>query len=298
MMHAYSEVYLEDVVKNQGELFDFVSYNFPNADTKEFIKDYMKSKTRKSIDEAQAYVNTMSADELWNYFLKTEHYILKSGKSMQGFMPDWIGEFYAYYQWYYGISSSEVIKEVSIDFLIKAYPGLHDLELDLAVKKVGESLRKIICFHNSDEENGYLSNWFPSEFTIDGIIFSSMEQFMMYKKATYFQDQKTADKILAIKDAAKIKKLGRGVLGYNDQDWNGVRQIIVYEGLLQKFSQNAELKKQLLDTKGRILAECAKMDCIWGIGLSMKSPDRMDQSKWKGQNLLGYTLMMVRERLS
>lgn len=89
MMHAYSEVYLEDVVKNQGELFDFVSYNFPEADTKKFIKDYMKSKTRKSIDEAQAYVNTMSADELWDYFLKTEHYILKPGKSMQGFMPDW-----------------------------------------------------------------------------------------------------------------------------------------------------------------------------------------------------------------
>lgn len=298
MMHAYSEVYLEDVVKNQGKLFDFVSYNFLEADTKKFIKDYMKSKTRKSIDEAQAYVNTMSADELWDYFLKTEHYILKPGKSMQGFMPDWIGEFYAYYQWYYGISSSEVIKEVPIDFLIKAYPGLHDLELDLAIKKVGESLRKIICFHNSDEENGYLSNWFSSEFTIDGITFSSMEQFMMYKKAMYFQDQKTADKILATKDAAKIKKLGRGVSGYKDQDWNGVRQIVVYEGLLQKFAQNEELKQQLLDTKGHILAECARMDCIWGIGLAMKNRDRMDQSKWKGQNLLGYTLMMVRERLS
>lgn len=297
-MHAYSEVYLEDVVKNQGKLFDFVSYNFLEADTKKFIKDYMKSKTRKSIDEAQAYVNTMSADELWDYFLKTEHYILKPGKSMQGFMPDWIGEFYAYYQWYYGISSSEVIKEVPIDFLIKAYPGLHDLELDLAIKKVGESLRKIICFHNSDEENGYLSNWFSSEFTIDGITFSSMEQFMMYKKAMYFQDQKTADKILATKDAAKIKKLGRGVSGYKDQDWNGVRQIVVYEGLLQKFAQNEELKQQLLDTKGHILAECARMDCIWGIGLAMKNRDRMDQSKWKGQNLLGYTLMMVRERLS
>ena len=298
MMHAYSEVYLEDVVKNQGKLFEFVSYNFLEADTKKFIKDYMKSKTRKSIDEAQAYVNTMSADELWDYFLKTEHYILKPGKSMQGFMPDWIGEFYAYYQWYYGISSSEVIKEVPIDFLIKAYPGLHDLELDLAIKKVGESLRKIICFHNSDEENGYLSNWFSSEFTIDGITFSSMEQFMMYKKAMYFQDQKTADKILATKDAAKIKKLGRGVSGYKDQDWNGVRQIVVYEGLLQKFAQNEELKQQLLDTKGHILAECARMDCIWGIGLAMKNRDRMDQSKWKGQNLLGYTLMMVRERLS
>lgn len=46
-------------------------------------------------------------------------------------------EFYAYYQWYYDIPSSEVIKKVPLDFLIKAYNGLHDLELNLAVKKVG-----------------------------------------------------------------------------------------------------------------------------------------------------------------
>ena len=48
-----------------------------------------------------------------------------------------IGEFYAYYQWYYNIPSSEVIKKMPVDFLVKAYGGLHDLELDLAVKKVG-----------------------------------------------------------------------------------------------------------------------------------------------------------------
>ena len=53
-------------------------------------------------------------------------------------MPDWIGEFYAYYQWYYEIPSAEIINKVSVDFLRKAYYGLHDLELDLAVKKVGK----------------------------------------------------------------------------------------------------------------------------------------------------------------
>lgn len=52
-------------------------------------------------------------------------------------MPDWIGKFYPYYQWYYNITSSEVVKKISISFLMKAYSGLHDLELNLAVKKVG-----------------------------------------------------------------------------------------------------------------------------------------------------------------
>lgn len=137
-MRAYSDDYLNDVVENQGKLFDFVAQNFSDKDTEDFIKTYMQSKTRKSIDEAKAYVNTMSAKELWDYFTETENYVLKSGKAIDGFMPDWIGEFYAYYQWYYNIPSAEVLKKVPIDFLKKAYYGLYDLELDLAVQKVGE----------------------------------------------------------------------------------------------------------------------------------------------------------------
>ena len=90
---------------------------------------------------------------------------------------------------------------------------------------------EIICFHNPDEENGYLGNWYLSEFEVNGIKFSSMEQFMMYRKALCFQDVETAYKILGTDDVAKIKKLGREVCGYNENVWNGVRQIIVYEGL-------------------------------------------------------------------
>ena len=33
---------------------------------------------------------------------------------------------------------------------------------------------KIVCFHNPDEINGYLSNWYLSGFIVDGIKFSSM----------------------------------------------------------------------------------------------------------------------------
>jgi hypothetical protein len=136
-MRAYAEEYLNDVVENQGKLFDFVAQTYPDMDTEDFIATYMQSKTRKSIDEAKAYVNTKTAQELWNYFCETENYPLKSGKSLDGFLPDWIGEFYAYYQWYYNIPSAEIIKKVPLDFLKKAYYGLHDLELELAVQKVG-----------------------------------------------------------------------------------------------------------------------------------------------------------------
>ena len=156
---------------------------------------------------------------------------------------------------------------------------------------------RIICFHNLDEENGYLSNWYPSAYVVDGVGFSSAEQYMMYKKAVCFGDWDTAKEILCTDDVAQIKELGRQVSDYSESYWNGIRQIVVFEGLLAKFSQNENLKNQLKATGDAILAECAVKDRIWGIGLSMKDSDRFEISRWKGQNLLGYTLMIVRERL-
>ena len=66
---------------------------------------------------------------------------------------------------------------------------------------------------------------------------------------------------------------------------------------MAKFTQNEDLKEQLKCTQDAILAECAVKDRIWGIGLSMKDPDRLDINRWKGSNLLGYALMMVRRHL-
>lgn len=155
----------------------------------------------------------------------------------------------------------------------------------------------IICFHNPNEEYGFLSNWYLSTFTVEGTIYSSVEQYMMWYKAISFGDYEVAAQILATDDVAKIKELGRSVSGYDENYWNGVRQIVVYNGLLAKFSQNKELNAKLKATGNSLLAECAVKDRIWGIGLSMKEPNRFEKDKWNGQNLLGYTLMMVREKV-
>ncbi len=136
-MPAYSDVYLDDVVESQGKLFDLVAQEYPDKDTAAFINAYMSGRTRKGIDESQAYVNTMDARTLWEYFCRTEGFTPVNGRALEGFMPRWIGEFYAYYQWYYDVPSRELVRKIPVDFLMKAYAGLGGLELELAVRKVG-----------------------------------------------------------------------------------------------------------------------------------------------------------------
>lgn len=43
-MRAYDKAYLSDAVETQGRLFDYISLDFPDKDTEDFINTYMKSK--------------------------------------------------------------------------------------------------------------------------------------------------------------------------------------------------------------------------------------------------------------
>ena len=135
-MEVFSRSYLKQVVETQGELFDLFARRHPDCDTDDFIAAYMNGKTRADIDEGQAYVATMNADELARWYFRESGYEPKPGESMKGFMPDWIGRFYAYYQWTQRKSSRETFAAVPLDFMKIAYHGLHDLDLNLAVAKV------------------------------------------------------------------------------------------------------------------------------------------------------------------
>ncbi|MDE6701473.1 MAG: hypothetical protein K2K10_10770 [Acetatifactor sp.] len=139
-MHAYDESYLKEVVETQGKLFGEVGEYESGIDVKNFIESYMVSKTRQFIDAGQAYVCTLNSRELWNYFCEVDQYEPGKGNAIGGFAADWVGQFYAYFQWYYNLASKKVLELVPLDFILAAYHGLHDLELDLAIRKVGEQI--------------------------------------------------------------------------------------------------------------------------------------------------------------
>ncbi|MBR3245936.1 MAG: NADAR family protein [Parasporobacterium sp.] len=152
-------------------------------------------------------------------------------------------------------------------------------------------------FHLPEEPNGYLSNWYSSPFDLDGRHFTSVEQYIMYRKCMAFGDEVSAEAVLATDDPAKQKDIGRKAAGYIHPVWCGMRQMVVFRGLMAKFSQNEELKQKLLDTEDAFLVECAGSDKVWACGIRLKDDRRFDSANWDGTNILGFALMEVRECL-
>lgn len=139
------------------------------------------------------------------------------------------------------------------------------------------------------------SQWYISQFKVDGIKYWCMEQYMMAEKARLFKDSESLNKILSeTKSQKNIKALGRRVKNFDDKVWNKNKLDIVYKGNKAKFSQNKELYNILISTGDKILVEANPWDRIWGIGMSCDDANATDPRRWKGENLLGFTLMKVR----
>lgn len=136
--------------------------------------------------------------------------------------------------------------------------------------------------------NGKLSNWYDSEFTINELKFSCIEQYMMYMKAVTFGDSEIADKIKSELNPSKQKELGRHVNNYNDSIWSTTRYDIVKKGIIEKFKQNKNLGEYLKNLKGYSIVEASPYDRIWGIGF--EEDNALENIDNWGQNLLGKIL--------
>jgi len=140
MTHPYNPIYLDEIVETQGILFERLQDEHPESDGADFMRAYMSGATRAALDCGDAYLATLGPDLLMRYFIETEHYRFRPGEAVRGFAPNWIGQFYALYQWEQGVSSDRLCREITVDWLRCAYTGLHDLPLEAAVAKVAEQV--------------------------------------------------------------------------------------------------------------------------------------------------------------
>ncbi len=123
------------------------------------------------------------------------------------------------------------------------------------------------------------------------------EHYMMYAKAKLFGDEQAMERLLKASNPGEAKAIGRQVQGFDEEHWQQHRFGIVVTGNLAKFSYNADLQEYLLNTGNRVLVEASPVDRIWGIGMAADNPAAENPDRWKGDNLLGFALMQVREEL-
>jgi ribA/ribD-fused uncharacterized protein len=180
--------------------------------------------------------------------------------------------------------------------------GAWTLEQLLAAERSDYRLKFLLFWGHTPSPSGQIgphvfSQWYPHEFTSDGIRYATAEHFMMAEKARLFGDEHHLDLILAAATPGEAKKLGRHVQGFQDDAWNQHRLDIVARGSVAKFSSNESMRDYLMGTGDRVLVEASPRDRIWGIGMGKNNPSAERPSQWRGKNLLGFALMQARAEL-
>lgn len=144
---------------------------------------------------------------------------------------------------------------------------------------------------------GPLSQWHKESFVVDGITYKTAEHYMMAQKAIFFEDQESYHLIMKSDSPKEVQAMGRMVANFDESLWDSIRSVIVYNGNVAKFTQCKSAYDELMKTKDTYLAEGNPNDLIWGTGLSTDDPAILDKSKWKGRNLLGRILTLIRTEL-
>lgn len=140
------------------------------------------------------------------------------------------------------------------------------------------------------------SNFYPCNILIDNRWFNCSEQYFMYKKAMHFNDVEIAEEIMKTSDPKEIKKLGRKVRNYDDEEWSNVRYDIMLKGVYSKFVQNPICMLSILNEKfdGKAFVEGNPHDKIWSCGLDYRDSKIANRLDWQGKNDLGIILDCVR----
>lgn len=166
----------------------------------------------------------------------------------------------------------------------------------------GEQIKYIFFWGHSNKNNEVVgkfvfSQWYPSPFVVDNTEFKTAEHWMMAQKALLFNDSDIFSKIVKADKPGEVKELGRKIRGFDDITWNEKKFQIVKTGNIHKFSQNKSMKDFLISTGDRVIVEASPTDKIWGIGLPQDAKMIDNPHTWKGENLLGFALMEVRDAL-
>ena len=148
-MEAYSDLYVAEISRTQGYVFNNIREALPGVDEKWFIEAYMRGHIRRMLDIASPRFAAMPSLELIDWFIENEQNgEYKKGGIWGGFLPLWVGQIYARYQWMYNTPSSDLIEIVPLPEMERIYPTLHQASYDVAVDKIHENVSRTTPMHS------------------------------------------------------------------------------------------------------------------------------------------------------
>jgi ribA/ribD-fused uncharacterized protein len=140
-----------------------------------------------------------------------------------------------------------------------------------------------IRFYSTGEEYGCFSNFYRAPIRLLGKVWPTSEHFFQAQK---FAGTEHEEEIRQARTPREAARLGRSRKYRLRPDWEAVKDNVMREALVAKFTQHAELRESLLGTGDALLVEHTENDSYWG-----------DGGDGSGRNRLGQLLMAVRDEL-
>lgn len=140
-----------------------------------------------------------------------------------------------------------------------------------------------ILFYGKSKPAFFCSNFYPASFVLDGKRWATSEHYFQAQK---FEDAALKEQIRKTNGPMEAALMGRRKDLPCRKDWLSVRDGVMKKALVAKFTQNEDIREELLATGDAKLVEDAPNDSYWGWGWDHK-----------GRNRLGQLLMEVRAEL-
>ena len=140
-----------------------------------------------------------------------------------------------------------------------------------------------ILFYRITEPHGGFSNFSPHPFELNGRQWPTSEHYFQAQK---FPGTEHEEEVRLAKSPMIAARMGRSRARPLRRDWEAVKDDIMRDALLAKFTQHPSLRALLLGTQNAELIEHITNDSYWG-----------DGGDGTGKNRLGQLLMELREQL-
>ena len=145
MIHAYQEIYLNNVQASLGDMVDYGA-NLCGFSAESFIKLFLASSVSKKIENGEpAYLSGKSGVELAIEVVKEttgKDISIEIREQYSRSREYWIGYAIAYYQWYSNRKFKDIFKVFSFSDLQNMYYTLHEADITKFAEIVDSRIRE------------------------------------------------------------------------------------------------------------------------------------------------------------